>query len=137
MSGEFDLADDRLTGRSVLILEDEFLIAMDIEQTCLEHGAATTLIVRSVDQLDEHLFERVEFDSAILDLRLQGQSTIGFAGRLAEKGIPFVFATGMVDLEEVNRSFPGVAIVAKPYAGDELMAALAAAISNTNSRESA
>lgn len=107
----------------ILILEDEFLIAMDVEQLCRDHGAADVFISRSVIEA-----ETLEgFDAAIIDLMLGGVSTIGFASRLQERGVPFVFASGYTDVEEITEKFPEVTFVGKPYAGDDLIGAVAAA----------
>lgn len=116
-----------LDGRSVLILEDEFLIAMDVEQICLDAGARDAVIVGAIDGAGDGLLER-RFDAAILDLRLGGHSTLDFARLLMTRGVPFVFATGYSEPGELNQEFPGVAVVAKPYASDDLLQALAAAI---------
>jgi len=115
------LAERPLEGRSILILEDEFLIAMDIEQICLDWGAEQTTIIGSLAQLGGDPFVEHSFDAAILDLRLGGESTLGFAKALSDRGLPFVFATGMTDPVEIARSFPGVPIVSKPYSGDSLI----------------
>lgn len=132
------MADGPLAGSSILILEDEFLIAMDIEQICLDRGALETHIVHQLEQLDRKLIEDGRFDAAILDLRVGGQSTIPIARMLDGRGIPFVFATGMGRIEEIDAAFPGVAVVGKPYSGDELVGSLAEAIARIRgSRESA
>jgi DNA-binding response OmpR family regulator len=118
------LAERRLTGCSILILEDEYLIAMDVEQTCLDWGADGVTILRSLEQLGDDPFSEHRFDAAILDLRLGGESTTGFARVLADRGVPFVFATGMSDATEITENFPDVPVIAKPYSGDELVLVL-------------
>lgn len=119
------MAESRLEGRSILILEDEYLVALDVEQTCLEWGARQVTIARSLESLGERPLEQADFDAAILDLRLGGQSTTPFARELEKKGIPFVFATGLTDAGEIADGFPDVPVVGKPYAGDELARVLA------------
>lgn len=119
------MAESRLDGRSILILEDEYLIALDVEQTCLEWGARQVTIARSLESLGDRTLEQADFDAAILDLRLGGQSTTPFARELEKKGIPFVFATGLTDAGEIADGFPDVPVVGKPYAGDELARVLA------------
>ena len=115
-----------LGGLSVLLLEDEFLIAMDVEQSCLDHGAGQVVIARTVEEAEQAL-ARAQFDAAIVDLMLAGTSTLPFAAGLASRAIPFIFASGYSDTQELERAFPGVAVVAKPYAGDDLIEALAIA----------
>lgn len=113
-----------LAGLRVLILEDEFLIAMDVEQVCRDHGAADVVISRSLDGLAELASDR--FDAAILDLRLGTVSTLDFARELFQTGVPFVFATGYAHPGETERDFPGVPVLTKPYLESDLVGALAA-----------
>ena len=131
------LAESRLDGRSILILEDEFLIAMDVEQTCLEWGAGRVTILRSLEDVAAHSLDQPGFDAAILDLRLGGQTTTQFARELAERRIPFVFATGLTDFGELAEGFPDVPVIAKPYSGDELVRVLAGVIQKSRSSCSA
>lgn len=110
----------------VLLLEDEYLIAMDVEQVCRDNGAAEVTIVRDLDEIDTKTVMGA-IDVAIIDLMLGGVSTLDFARGLHEAGIPFVFASGYSDPEELGASFPGAILVAKPYAGDDLVEAVAVA----------
>jgi DNA-binding response OmpR family regulator len=112
-----------LEGLRILLLEDEFLIAMDVEQLCLDHGAASVVAARSVDEVGDDL----DFDAAIVDLLLGGVSTFDFAARLKDAGKPFIFASGYTDDAEVRQRFPGISLVGKPYAGDDLVEAVATA----------
>ena len=116
-----------LAGMRVLVMEDEHLIAMDVELLCREHGAAEVVLVHALDEAGEMLAEAVP-DAGILDVALAGQPTFGVARELAARGIPFVFATGHADAEGLFDDFPDVAVIGKPFAGGALMEALAAAI---------
>ncbi len=119
------LKNPLLSGLRLLIVEDEFLIAMDVEQLCREHGAAETIVAGTAAELAE-LSADDGFDAAILDVMIEGHSTLDVARSLAERGIPFVFATGYSDRSDVFSAFPGVRVVGKPYAGEELVEAVAA-----------
>jgi hypothetical protein len=44
---------DLLDGLRILLVEDEYLIAMDVETICLEHGAADVAIVSRLSDLDD------------------------------------------------------------------------------------
>ena len=115
-----------LDGLRILILEDEFLIAMDVEQLCRDHGAADVTIARELTEIDgQALPER--FDAAVVDLMLGGVSTLDFAARLRNEGVPFVFASGYSDSDEIKGSFPDIRLVTKPYSGDDLIEAVAMA----------
>jgi DNA-binding response OmpR family regulator len=110
-----------LDGLTILVLEDEFLIAMDVEHLCLEHGAAAVAIAGNLAEVPAAF----DFDAAIIDLMVAGHSTLDFAGELKKRGVPFVFASGYGDREALMLRFPGVSVVTKPYAGNDLIEALA------------
>jgi CheY-like chemotaxis protein len=122
------LSDSPLQGLRVLVMEDEYLIAMDVEQMCRDHGAEEVFILRRLDELGDDPLSLLKFHLAIVDVRLGGDTTLEFARQLAEKRIPFVFATGYAETEQLFEAFPGVAVIGKPYAGDVLIDALCAAI---------
>lgn len=122
-----------LEGLRILLLEDEFLIAMDVEQLCREHGAVEVAVVRSLEELRDAL----EFDAAIIDVFLGGVSTFDFAEALRQAGKPFVFASGYTDNAEVATRFPGVTLVGKPYAGNDLVEAVAIACRRSPARPDA
>ena len=115
-----------LDGLRILVLEDEFLIAMDVEQLCRDYGAGEVVIARDLAEIDQQKIV-TRFDAAIVDLMLGGASTLDFASQLRQSGVPFVFASGYSDADEIQASFPGVRLVAKPYSGDDLVEAVAAA----------
>lgn len=111
-----------LAGLQILVLEDEFLIALDVEQLCYDNGAAQVGILSRVGQ-----HELPQCDLAILDLKLGGTSTIPLAEKLQERGTPFLFVSGYGDQAAISERFPGVTLIAKPYLADDLLAAIAQA----------
>lgn len=114
---------DLLEGLRILLVEDEYLIAMDVETICLEHGAVEVAIVSRLADLDDDSRVR-HIDIAILDLMLDGGSTLDFAARLQSRGIPFIFASGHSMTDEIRIRFPHIRLVEKPYSGDDLVNAL-------------
>ena len=116
-----------LAGMRILVLEDEILIAMDVEQLCRDNGAADVVIARNLAEIDPDRAAS-EFDAAIVDVMIDGTSTLAFARHIHERNVPFVFASGYTDLDEIFTEFPGVAVVGKPYAGLDLVEAVAAAV---------
>lgn len=115
-----------LNGLRILLVEDEYLIAMDVETICLEQGAASVSIVgRSAELEDDTLLQ--EIDAAIIDVMLAGVPTFPFAGRLQQEGIPFIFASAHGQSEYISTHFPDIKLVEKPYAGSDLVEALAEA----------
>lgn len=115
-----------LDGLHILLVEDEYLIALDVETICLDHGAAQVSIAGRHAELDDgSLTDGI--DAAIVDLMINGVPTLDFAARLQQQGIPFIFASGHMMTDEIRVRFPYVELVEKPYSGDDLVRALAAA----------
>ncbi len=115
----------RLAGARLLVLEDELLIAMDVEQLCRDHGATDVVICKN---LIEALDGGANYDAAIVDVMLGGESTLSFADSLRQNGVPFIFASGYIDRDDIAAAFPDIASVGKPYSGQDLIDALTAAI---------
>lgn len=117
-----------MDGARILVLEDEFLIAMDVEQLCRDHGAAEVSVLRRVEDAETDRFEARRFDVAIVDLMLGGSSSLPIAAKLRDGGVPLVFASGYPGLDQELSAFPGVKILAKPYLSGDLVAAVAQAM---------
>lgn len=122
-------ADGALEGLRVLLLEDEFLISMDVEQTCRDHGCADVLVFRAPTEVDGAAIHD-GVDVAIIDVMVDGGSSLEFARDLHSRNIPFVFATGLSESEEAFFDFPDVPVVTKPYAAGQLIDALQRAMQN-------
>src|SRR5919199_5504889 len=79
--------------RSILIVEDEPLIAMMLEDFLDSLGHTVRGTCETVQcALDE--VEKGGFDLAILDVNLKGENVWPVAAKLREKSVPFVIATG-------------------------------------------
>lgn len=122
------MQDVSLAGLRVLILEDEVLIAMDLELVCRELGAADVAVARTLDEAEAAVSGGTGFDAAVLDIMVAGRSTIEFATRLFTRGVPVVFATGYSDAERLVEALAGVQIVDKPFSRDMLVEAIARAM---------
>jgi len=125
-------------GLKILLVEEEALIAMDIEQLCYDLGAATVATISSRAKLSQEALDSVGAraqmlgtDVAILDAKVGGEWTADLARRLTGLKIPFVFATGYSGGEAFFEEFPDVPVVLKPYAGEQLIGAILTAIERT------
>ncbi|HET8613728.1 MAG TPA: response regulator [Sphingomonas sp.] len=80
--------------RSILVIEDEMLIAMMLEDFLDSLGHKVVGVVESVADALKHV-EAGGFDCAVLDLHLRGgEACWPVADALADRSIPFLFATG-------------------------------------------
>ena len=81
------------SGRRVLLVEDEAMIAMLVEDMLEELGHELITVAARLDDAVAAAGNET-IDLAILDLNLGGVLTYPAADALAERGIPFIFATG-------------------------------------------
>ncbi|ULB11672.1 response regulator [Cereibacter azotoformans] len=79
-------------GLLVLIVEDEFLIAFDMQMMLEEAGHSVMGPVGTVTEA-LRLLEDHRPDAATLDLNLRGQRVVPVAQRLQSLSIPFVLAS--------------------------------------------
>jgi CheY-like chemotaxis protein len=96
-----------------LIVEDEYFLATDLEESLRSEGAE---IVGPICELSQALTQIDEdgFDAAVLDIDVRGQSAYAIADKLMEHRIPFVFATGYSE-EVLPSRFWEVKRFEKPY----------------------
>jgi CheY-like chemotaxis protein len=112
--------------RTILIVEDEPLIAMMLEDFLETLGHA---VAANCDNVADALgqVESGRFDVAILDVRLKnGEQIWPVADALADAGKPFVLATGG-HVEPPPARHADVPVLAKPYTIDAIEPALARA----------
>ncbi len=107
-----------LSGRRILIVEDETLLLMTIEDVLADLGCETVVSASTVDKAIG-LIDGQVFDAAVLDMNLNGTSSQAVAEALAARGVPFLVATGNRD--EMWDGFRDRAVVRKPFKYDELV----------------
>ena len=102
------------------------LVAMNIEDMLLELGHEVAGLASRLGPALALARESV-FDAAMLDVNLAGEPSFPIAELLAERGIPFLFATGygLRGIEEAYRSAP---VLQKPFRARDLGLALEALV---------
>lgn len=114
-----------IAGAHCLVLDDEFLIALDIQQILEAAGAASAICVANAEDALATLHGERAFDLAVLDLKLGGSAhSLTVAAALAARGTPFIFLTGMSCDDALLRGFPDVPVVEKPYHASSLLEAV-------------
>ena len=111
-----------LDGRSVLVVEDEFLIALDLCQTLETEGCRVLGPAPTLDDALRLLEAGPCPDAVVLDINLGGVRAVPVAEVLAARGVPFLAATAYHDLPEPV--FAGVPVLSKPYAMTQVRDAL-------------
>lgn len=115
-----------LDGLSVLIVEDQSLIALDIEEMIRKLGAREIRLSPTVDDAQKAI-ERFGADIAVLDFNLGTETSEAIADQLVSQGIPFVFSTGYGDSLMIPERFRQVPVVRKPVNETALAAQLSLA----------
>jgi two-component SAPR family response regulator len=103
----------KLRPRRVLVVEDEYLLAVDLARSLERFGVEVLGPVGTVqDALDLIGAEKV-IDGAVLDINLNGEPVYPVAEALQKRGAPFIFASGY-DANSVPARFDAIPRVPKP-----------------------
>lgn len=116
-----DAVEMRLANRRVLVVEDEALVAMDMQMTVEEAGC---IVVGPVGTVEEAMKLADEpLDCAILDVNLGGRSIQPVARILADRGVPHIYITGYQDPFQTSNL-----VLRKPATPAAVVGALRAAL---------
>jgi DNA-binding NarL/FixJ family response regulator len=119
-----------LADKRVLIVEDEYIVALNIATEVAARGAVIVGPVGTVDGALEAL-KSTHVDGAILDINLRGRKSFPIAEALADRHIPFVFATGYQISHDIPARYANAARFEKPTPPGVICCALEAAMSTT------
>lgn len=120
-----------MTGdKRILILEDEPLIAMDLEDLLVAKGytivgpyATAADAIASLDQTRPH--------AALLDVYLFNGTSFEVARELNRRDIPFAFMTGLAVSDLLSTDLQGAPVILKPYNEKELLSFVSAKFSES------
>jgi len=82
------------SGRRVLIVEDESLVAMLLETILEDMGCVPVGPAATVDEGLRLATDGEQVDAALLDVNVAGRQVFPIAQALKDRGVPFVFSTG-------------------------------------------
>jgi len=107
----------RLVGRSVLIIEDEPLIALELKELLETEGAKVEIALSPTDAL--RLIDMVAFSGAVLDFGSRDDENAPLCRTLREHQIPFMYYTEFDGLDESSLGAP---ILTKPASAEAVIA---------------
>ena len=110
-------------GRSVLVVEDEMIVAWLLEDMLAELGCAVVGPAARVDKALAMIGAEA-IDVAVLDVNLNGEMSYPIADALTARGVPFVFVTGY-DKGRILDGYQSFPVVQKPFHRSELSDILA------------
>ena len=120
-----------LAGLRVLIVEDEFLLAMELE-TLVEGGGCTAVGPASSVGQALALIDGEEPDVALLDVNLKGERATPVAAALQQRGVPYVLITGYSDAQLSEPELRRAPRVDKPVSSRALTRAVKRALDGEN-----
>jgi PAS domain S-box-containing protein len=108
-----------LQGRRVLVVEDEPLIAMEIEENLSASGCDVVGPAPTVGAA-RRLIESSRLDAALVDANLAGTAVDDVCADLTRGGVPFAFCTGY-GREGLPAGYDDAPVLAKPFGPDQLL----------------
>jgi DNA-binding response OmpR family regulator len=108
----------------VLVVEDDFMIAMELESALADAGAEVVGPCRTIKDALAAVGEH-PLVAAILDIRIGRETIAPVARELAGRGIPFVFYTAQVETDVIRTEWPECGIVSKPAQPQSIVRAVA------------
>ena len=110
-----------LLDHTVLIVEDEPLIALDLHAALSAEGAGIIAATNTADALQ--LIRRNEISAAVLDIGLGDRDCTAVCQALLHHRVPFVFYTGN-PRADILRAWPEVLVLIKPTRPREIVACI-------------
>ncbi len=112
-----------LSGRRVLLVEDEALVAMLLETILEDMGCIPVGPAATVEDGLAMAADAAPLDAALLDVNVAGHQVFPIAEALTTRGVPFIFSTGYGEsgLPDAWRGHP---TVQKPFTETAIREAL-------------
>lgn len=112
----------KLAGKRILVVEDEALLALNASMMLEDAGAVVAAPAANCAAAVKNINEQ-DFDVAILDANLGGESVDEVAAALVRRNIPFVFVTGY-GRESLPPGFSQAPLLTKPFNDSQLIDAV-------------
>ena len=116
---------------TVLIVEDDPLIALDLSQTIAEATGAEVVVATSIAAAEQHLARRMDF--VLLDVNVCHETTFALARRLVEQGVSCAFASG-ASRAIIPDDLKALPFLAKPCRAQLVISAVRAALPTSKAR---
>lgn len=120
-----------LAGLRVFAVEDESLVAMQLEDILDDLACTNAGFAMRVDRALSMIDATPGIDAAILDMNVAGVKVYPVAERLRSLDIPIVFATGY-GLDGIDTEWRVYPVLQKPYTAEQIGRALQDALRLTN-----
>ncbi len=113
--------------RKILIVEDEFIVGLDLMETTKDLGFIAEGPFTTVREASAAA-EAIGPDAAILDVQLEDGEVYPLADQLMRMGVPIIFHSGHANPRDLAKRYPGSLACGKPCSPDTLIQMLQQAI---------
>lgn len=120
-------ATPSLSGRRVLVLEDEAMVSLLIEDMIEDFGAELAGSFSRLDAAMAAVRAQLQVDVALLDVNVAGERSFPLAELLKAQGVPFVFTTGY-DRSGLPEAWRDERSLRKPFLQEDVRRALVSAL---------
>ena len=110
-----------LTGKRILIVEDEPLVAMDMQSMLSAAGCVPVGPAGTLRRGETPAGSRRACDAALVDVNLKGQPIEDLLPALRQAGVPFAFVTGYGP-KVLSKTFEETVTISKPFTAEQLLA---------------
>lgn len=124
-----------LTGKRLLMVEDEFLVGLMAKRILEGFGA---IVAGPYGRLADALTAAKDesFDGAVLDFNLAGETAEPLADLLLARGVPFTFLTGY-HRDSIDRRYANIPLLQKPIDAESLERVLVSLLESPDLLEAA
>jgi CheY-like chemotaxis protein len=105
---------ETFSGRSILVVEDDFFIAFDLATSFEEVGAQVVGPAATLPEALELVSRTERLDGAVLDIDLQGQPVYELVDKLRARGVPIILASGY-DRSAIPERYADLPLCQKPF----------------------
>jgi CheY-like chemotaxis protein len=119
---------------TVLVVEDEFIIALDLSETVQDLGYELEGPFAGKADAFEAIGEQMP-DAAILDVFTADGEVYPLADALTRRGVPIIFHSGHVPPNEVRERYPEAIACAKPCPPSKMIDMLQEAVDRSRAHQ--
>lgn len=113
-----------LTGQKTLVVEEEFLIALDIQRVLEEHNVGQCVFARSSQEALALRERWPEYSLAIVELRARQPANLELLRGLDAAGVRLIITTSDLSQRAGVLDLPEAPTLIKPFPEAELMSAI-------------
>jgi CheY-like chemotaxis protein len=121
------MSDPDLTGRPILVVEDDYLVARLLCELLEVWGATIVGPAATIERALAVLAETERVELAVVDVNLRGATGFAVADALLARGVPFIFTTGY-ETSAIPERYHDITVLQKPFRQAEIAKALLALI---------